>query len=212
MTLFPPEALAAYIAACTLVVVSPGPDNILAVSRGISQGRLAAATTSLGAGLGIMCHTLAATFGLSLLVQGSPLALWIVKAIGALYLIWLGYKALTAGNLVSFSPAAAVPLPRVLLTGILSNVLNPKPGLFVLAFLPQFVNASRGSVPLQMLVFGAIFAVMTTVIFTLMGSFAARLAVWLQARPRVVKGINTGAGLALIAAGLSVLALKQRTR
>jgi threonine/homoserine/homoserine lactone efflux protein len=209
--MFPLDTRLAYLAACVLVVVSPGPDNILAISRGLSQGRLAAALSSMGAGLGIMCHTLAATFGLSLLIQGSPQAFWVVKAVGAIYLIWLGYKALAARNLISFKPAAHLPLRRVLATGVLSNLLNPKPGLFVLAFLPQFVDATRGPVAAQMLVYGAIFAATTAVIFTFMGGFAWRLAGWLQQRPRVVKGANIGAGLTFVAAGLSVLTLERRS-
>jgi threonine/homoserine/homoserine lactone efflux protein len=209
--MFPADILLAYVAACTVVVVSPGPDNILAIGRGLSQGPLAAALSAFGAGLGILFHTLAATFGLSLLIQGSPEAFWVVKVVGAVYLLWLGYKALVAGDLISFQPSARLPLRRVLLTGVLSNVLNPKPGLFVLAFLPQFVSAGRGSVALQMLVYGAIFALMTAIIFTLMGGFASRLAGWLQARPKVVRGVNIGAGLTFIAAGLSVLSLKQRS-
>ena len=210
MSMFPADTLLAYVAACLLVVVSPGPDNILAVSRGLSQGRAAAALTSIGAGLGIMFHTLAATVGLSLLIQNSPAAFWVVKAVGAVYLLWLGYKALASGNLISFEPTARLPLSRVFLTGMLSNVLNPKPGLFVLAFLPQFVDAARGPVQVQMLVYGAIFAVLTAMIFTAMGSSASKLANWLSSRPRVIKGVNIGAGLTFIAAGLSVLTLKQR--
>ena len=209
--MFPLDTLLAYLAACVVVVLSPGPDNILAISRGLSQGRLAAALSSIGAGIGIMCHALAAAFGLSLIIQSSPQAFWVVKAVGALYLLWLGYKALAAGNLISFTPSAHLPLRKVFITGMLSNLLNPKPGLFVLAFLPQFVHASRGSVTLQMLGYGAIFALLTAIIFTLMGGFASRLAGWLQARPRVVKGVNIGAGLTFIAAGLSVLSLKQRS-
>lgn len=209
--MFPTEILLAYVAACALVVVSPGPDNLLAIGRGLSQGPLAAALSAVGAGLGILFHTLAATFGLSLLIQGSPEAFWVVKVVGALYLLWLGYKALVAGDLISFQPSAQVSLRKVLLTGVLSNVLNPKPGLFVLAFLPQFVSAGRGSVAVQMLVYGAIFALLTALIFTLMGAFASRLAGWLQARPKVVRGVNVGAGLTFIAAGLSVLSLKQRS-
>jgi threonine/homoserine/homoserine lactone efflux protein len=135
----------------------------------------------------------------------------VVKAVGALYLIWLGYQALVAGNLISFMPTARLPLRRVLATGILSNLFNPKPGLFVLAFLPQFVDAGRGSVPAQMLAYGTIFAVMTAVIFALMGGFASRLAGWLQVRPRMIRGVNVGAGQTFIAAGLSVLSLKQRS-
>ncbi len=208
--MFPIETVLAYVAACIVVVLSPGPDNILAISRGLSQGRLAAALSAFGAGVGILCHTLAATFGLSLLLQGSAEAFWVVKAVGALYLIWLGYMALVAGNLISFAPSEHLPLHRVWLTGVLSNVLNPKPGLFVLAFLPQFADAARGPVAAQMLVYGAIFAIMTTVIFALLGGFASRLAGWLQARPRIVRGVNIGAGVTFIAAGLSVLSLRQR--
>ncbi|MBO9651989.1 MAG: LysE family translocator [Variovorax sp.] len=210
MIMFPADILLAYLAACFLVVIAPGPDNILAISRGLSQGKVAACLSSLGAGLGIMCHTIAAALGLSLVIQASPVAFVAVKVIGGFYLLWLGYKALTARNMVSFKPAARLSLPRVFITGLLSNVLNPKPGLFVLAFLPQFVSAGRGSVTIQMLVYGAIFAVMTAVIFSVLGSCASRLSAWLQRRPRVGDGLNVGAGLTFIAAGLSVLALKQR--
>lgn len=209
--MFPIDTLLAYVAACFVVVISPGPDNILAISRGLSQGKVAALLSSVGAGLGILCHSLAAAFGLSLIIQGSPQAFWVVKIVGALYLLWLGYKALVAGDLISFMPTAQLPLRRVFVTGILSNVLNPKPGLFVLAFLPQFVDAGRGSVPVQMLTYGAIFAVLTTMLFALMGAFASRLAGWLQVRPKMIKGVNMVAGLTFIAAGLSVLGLKHRS-
>ena len=208
--MFPTDLLLAYFAAVLLVVVAPGPDNILAISRGLSQGRGAAALSSLGAGLGIMCHSVAATLGLALVLQTSPLAFWVVKAVGAAYLLWLGGKALITRRLVSFEPAARQSLPRVFATGLLSNVLNPKPGLFVVAFIPQFVAPARGSVPLQMLTYGAIFAVVTTLVFTLLGAFSAQLSGWLQRRPRVVAGVNIGAGLTFIGAGLSILALDRQ--
>lgn len=208
--MFPTDVLLAYLAAVLVVVIAPGPDNILAIGRGLSQGPLAAALSSLGAGLGIMAHTLAATLGLALVLQTSPAAFWVVKAAGAAYLLWLGWKAVTARDLISFKPAARQTLLRVFLTGLLSNVLNPKPGLFVVAFIPQFVSAARGPVPVQMLVYGAIFAVITALAFTLLGAFAARLAGWLQQRPRVVVAANVGAGLTFAAAGLSILALDRR--
>jgi threonine/homoserine/homoserine lactone efflux protein len=209
--MFPTQILLAYLAAVLLVVIAPGPDNILAISRGLSQGKLAAALSSIGAGLGIMVHTVAATLGLALVLQTSPLAFWVVKAVGAAYLLWLGVKAISSRNLISFEPTKRQPLRRVFLTGLLSNVLNPKPGLFVVAFIPQFVSVSRGSVAVQMLVYGAIFAVVTAIIFSLLGAFSARLSRWLSSRPRVVAGANIGAGLTFIAAGLSILALQRRT-
>lgn len=211
LAMIPADILFAYLAAVLLVVMSPGPDNILAISRGLSQGRLAGVLSSVGAGLGILCHTVAAALGLALLLQTSPVAFGVVKVVGAAYLIWLGYKAITARNLVSFAPAQHQSLMRVFMTGLLSNVLNPKPGLFVVAFIPQFTSPLRGSVPEQMLVFGAIFAVLTAVIFSLLACFAAQLSAWLSRRPRVVAGINIGAGLTLLLAGLSILALGRRS-
>ncbi|WP_213954054.1 LysE family translocator [Variovorax sp. dw_954] len=208
--MFPTEVLAAYLFAVLLVVIAPGPDNILAISRGLSQGRSAAVLSSIGAGLGIMVHTTAAALGLTLVIQASPAAFWAVKLIGAAYLLWLGFKALASRNLISFTPAARQSLPRVFATGLLSNVLNPKPGLFVLAFIPQFVSASRGSVTVQMLVYGAIFAVVTAIIFSVLGSYAARLSGWLERRPKATSWLNFGAGATFVASGVSILVLGNR--
>lgn len=210
LAMFPTDILWTYLAAVLLVVISPGPDNILAISRGLSQGPLAGALSSIGAGLGILLHTLAAALGLALLLQTSPLAFWAVKLVGAAYLIWLGGKAILSRNLVSFVPARRQTLPRVFSTALLSNVLNPKPGLFVVAFIPQFTSPARGSVPLQMLVYGAIFALLTAVVFSVLAGFASQLSAWLARRPRVVTGVNIGAGLTFITAGVSILAIGRR--
>ncbi len=157
-----------------------------------------------------MFHTVAAALGLALVLQASPFAFWVVKAAGAGYLLWLGYKAISSRSLISFTPAEQQSLGRVFATGLFSNVLNPKPGLFVVAFIPQFTNPSRGPVYLQMLGYGAIFAVLTAMIFTVLGSFAAQLSTWLSRRPKAVAAANVGAGVTFIAAGLSILALERR--
>ena len=208
--MFPREILITYIAAVLLIVIAPGPDNLLVISRGLSQGRLAAALSSLGSCLGILVHTVAAALGLALVLQTSPFAFWLVKAAGATYLLWLGYKAVSSRSLISFAPAARRSLPRVFTTGLLTNVLNPKVGLFVVAFIPQFTSPLRGSVPMQMLVYGAIFAVFTALIFTVLGAFAAQFSAWLARRPKTIAAANIGAGLTFIAAGFSILALDRR--
>lgn len=208
--MFPINIWLAYSIACLLLVLSPGPDNLLAVGRGLSQGRSAAVVSGLSSGAGILFHVSAATFGLTLLMQTSSIAFWVVKSVGALYLLWLGIKVLRTRSLISFKPTARQPLRTIFITGFLSAALNPKPGLFVLAFIPQFVNPTRGSVTLQMLVYGCWFAMLTAIGFALMGVFASRLATWLRNRPRVVAGLNIGAGLTFIASALSVAALKQK--
>jgi threonine/homoserine/homoserine lactone efflux protein len=205
-----PSILWPYLVAVLIVVISPGPDNILAIGRGLSQGPMAAVLSSIGAGLGIMVHTLAAALGLSLILQTTPWAFWVVKLVGAAYLLWIGWKALTSRNLVVLHPAAHQTKARVFLAGVLSNVLNPKPGLFVAAFIPQFVVAEQGHVFGQMVALGAIFAVNTAVVFSVLGSFASRLSAWLIERPRIVAATNVGAGLAFVGAALSVLSIERK--
>lgn len=211
MPMFPLETLIAYLGAVLIVVIAPGPDNLLAISRGLGQGRRAAIASSCGAGLGILLHTLAAALGVTLVLMASPVAFWVVKVIGAGYLVALGVKALRSRDLIAFDrDVRPLSMRRVFTTGFLSNVLNPKPGLFVLAFIPQFVDASRGPVSTQMLVYGAVFAVTTAILFSIAGCFAANLSAWLARHPRATGWLNVGAGATFIASGLSILVLDRR--
>ncbi|MFJ3076568.1 MULTISPECIES: LysE family translocator [Pseudomonas] len=208
--MFPLDTWLAYTLACLLLVMSPGPDNLLAIGRGLSQGKAAAIASGLSSGVGILFHVTAAALGLTLLMQTSAVAFWVVKLIGAGYLLWLGIKVLRSRNLFNFEPVARQSLPSIFLTGFLSAALNPKPGLFVLAFIPQFVDPQRGSVTVQMLVYGLWFAVLTAVGFALMGVFATALTRSLRERPRLVKGLNVGAGATFVASGVSIVALGQK--
>ncbi|MFF7710605.1 LysE family transporter [Pseudomonas sp. NPDC007930] len=208
--MFPITVWLAYTSACLLLVVAPGPDNLLAIARGLSQGRTAAIVSGLASGAGIGFHVAAAALGLTLLMQTSVVAFWIVKLIGAGYLLWLGIKVLRSRSLISLQPAARQPLPSIFLTGLLSAALNPKPGFFVLAFIPQFVDPQRGPVSVQMAVYGLWFAVLTALGFALMGVFASTLSRFLRQRPKVVEGLNLGAGLTFVASGVSVAALSQK--
>ena len=208
--MFPIDIWITYTIACLLLVISPGPDNILAIGRGLSQGKLAACISGGSSGIGILFHVLTATFGLTMLIQTSAFAFMVVKVIGACYLIWLGIKVLRSRSLINLEPTARKPLKVIFTTGFLSAALNPKPGMFVLAFIPQFVNPELGSVTTQMIVYGIWFAILTGVGFSLMGCFSSKLTGWLQTRPKIINGLNIGAGLTFITSGLAVAALKHR--
>ena len=208
--MFPIDIWLAYSAACLLLVIAPGPDNLLAVGLGLSQGRTAAIVSGLASGTGILFHVATASLGLTLLMQTSAVAFWIVKIIGAGYLLWLGVKVLRSRSLISLRPATRQPLSSIFVTGLLSAALNPKPGFFVLAFIPQFVDPLRGSVTTQMFVYGAWFALLTALGFSLMGVFSTALTQWLRPRPRLVNGLNVGAGLTFVASGISIAALSQK--
>ncbi len=208
--MFPTDVLLTFTTACLLLVISPGPDNLLAIGRGLSQGKLAAIISGVSSGSGILFHVLAATMGLTLLIQTSELAFYVVKIIGATYLICLGIKVLKSKSLFSLEPAKKQAMKSIFLTGFLSAALNPKPGLFVLAFIPQFVNPELGSVSVQMLGYGAWFAFLTALGFSLMGIFSSQLSIWLTRRPRLVTGLNVGAGVTFISSGAAVALMRQR--
>ncbi|UXH99914.1 LysE family translocator [Photobacterium sp. TY1-4] len=208
--MFPFEVFVTYTLACVLLVISPGPDNLLAIGRGLSQGKWAAVISGMSSGAGILFHVLAATFGLTLLIQTSELAFYAVKIVGAAYLIWLGVKVLRSRTLFSLEPAKKQSLKVIFSTGFLSAALNPKPGMFVLAFVPQFVNPELGSVTVQMVGYGVWFAALTAMGFSLMGIFSSQLSNWLRNKPKLVSGLNIGAGATFVTSGLAVALMKQR--
>ncbi|WP_110686514.1 LysE family translocator [Salinicola aestuarinus] len=208
--MFPLDMFVTYTVACLLLVISPGPDNLLAIGRGLSQGRLAAVMSGMSSGAGILFHVVAATFGLTLLIQTSELAFYVVKLVGAAYLIGLGVKVLRSRNLFSLAPTEKQSLKVIFSTGFLSAALNPKPGLFILAFVPQFVNPSLGSVTTQMIGYGVWFAGLTAIGFSLMGVFSSHLSEWLRKKPRLASGLNVGAGVTFVSSGLAVALMKQR--
>ncbi len=148
-----------FAVAAFLLIVIPGPNVLFIVSRGIDQGRLAAIVSSLGVQTGMLVHIAAAMLGLSALVMSSEILFNTVKYAGVGYLFWLGWSAIRAGPVDAAVPVGfrRAPLKRLYMQGMLVNVLNPKVGLFMLAFLPQFIDPSRGSAQAQILVLGMIF-------------------------------------------------------
>ncbi|WP_448566316.1 LysE family translocator [Thalassotalea ganghwensis] len=208
--MFTTEIFITYTLACLLLVISPGPDNILAISRGLTQGKLAATISASASGAGILFHVLAATLGLTLLIQTSPIAFYLVKFVGAAYLLWLGIKVLRSKQLISVTPSEKLPLKNIFLTGFLSAALNPKPGIFVLAFIPQFISPEANSVSVSMLLLGSWFALLTTCGFALMGVFSAKLSHWLIHQPKVAQHLNTGAGLTFISSGIAIALIKRK--
>ncbi|WP_221892313.1 LysE family translocator [Teredinibacter haidensis] len=133
-----------------------------------------------------------------------------VKLIGVAYLIFLGVKVLRPRSFINLKPTAKQPLKTVFTTGLLYAALNPKPGMLVLAFVPKFVNPEPGSVTTKMIAYGIWFAILSTAGFSLMEMLLSILATSQKNRPKVISGLNIGAGLTSIASGFPVAALRQR--
>jgi threonine/homoserine/homoserine lactone efflux protein len=199
-----------FLPAMFIVMATPGPDMLLVISRGISQGPRAALVSTLGTCAGILVHTVLVALGLSALLQASPFAFTALKIAGGAYLLYLGWQAIRHQALIDISPVAAMPLWRVFAVATLTNVLNPKVAIFMLAFVPQFVYAERGDIALQIFMLGSLFAFIQIFAYGLIGAFAAQLKAWLLQHPRVVTGMNYGTGAVMIAAGFAALMTKTK--
>ncbi|MBK7613499.1 MAG: LysE family translocator [Vitreoscilla sp.] len=180
---------------------TPGVDMVFAVSRTLAGGARAGVAASLGISAGCAVHSLLAAFGLAAVLAVSPWAFAAIKWAGAAYLVWLAWGMLSS----VWAPAAAasdtsvvpecVPLWRLFRQGLLTNVLNPKVALFVLAFLPQFINPDAEHKTLAFLFLGAWLVVQGTLFLLVLVAVSARLRS-LGGSPRLGRWLNgLGGGL-----------------
>ncbi len=188
-----PEAstFALFVAAALALLLVPGPAVIYVVARSVEGGRVTGLVSVLGVELGTLVHVVFAAIGLSAILVSSATAFTIVKWLGAAYLLYLGLQHLFARDgeeEEDLLVGGATRLPRVFTQSVLVQVLNPKVALFFLAFLPQFVDPSRGTAWTQVVVLGATLAILglfTDGLYALLGGAAGE---WLKRR-------SSGAGL-----------------
>ena len=154
-----PSRLALFIGAALLLLVVPGPSVLYIVTQSVSHGRRAGIASVAGITTGTLVHIAAATVGLSALLASSAVAFDVVKYLGAAYLIVVGVRRLAGLERQDGAHGRGTrDLRRLYRQGIVVNTLNPKTALFFLAFLPQFVDPSRGAAWLQILALGLLFA------------------------------------------------------
>jgi threonine/homoserine/homoserine lactone efflux protein len=199
-----------FIVASLLLIVTPGQDMILVMSRSIAQGAAAGVATAAGVSVGLVGHTVLATLGLGAVLRTSEWLFVALKLAGAAYLVYLGVQLLRmpAGEL---AVAAGAPrsLGRLFVDGALSNISNPKIAVFYFAFLPQFVLPGAAHPTQAVFALGLAFAVLTFLVKGPVGLGAGLLSAWLRARPAVLSWIHRSSGAVLIGLGLK-LALERR--
>jgi RhtB (resistance to homoserine/threonine) family protein len=206
--------LLVFIGVAAIVIVIPGPDTAVVTKNVLVHGRRAGLGTSLGVSAGISVWTIAAAVGVASLVRASEVAFTVLKLVGAFYLVWLGIQALRAargqagdGHPPGPLTASGMGARAGFRQGFLSDLANPKIGIFFTSLLPQFVSAGR-PVLLPFLILGAIFVAMTVVWLLAYTVVAARAARMLM-RPRVRAALDSITGVVLIGLGLR-LAVERR--
>jgi RhtB (resistance to homoserine/threonine) family protein len=196
-----------FIGVAAIVIVVPGPDTAVVTKNVLVHGRRTALGTSLGVSAGLSVWTLAAAAGVVSVLRASAVAFTVLKLIGALYLIWLGLQALRAAGRAAGHDQASPAAERSAMgalggfrQGFLSDLANPKIGIFFTSLLPQFVDPGR-PVLLPFMALGAVFVVMTAIWLFAYSFAAARMAKTLM-RPRVKAALDRVTGIVLIAIGL----------
>lgn len=182
----------AFTVAAFILAITPGPDMTLFLSRAISQGKIAGMISVLGASTGIIIHTLLAAFGISALIQASPTGFFILKIVGAIYLLWLAVDAIRSGSAFTLNnkQERKTGLLANWLTGIGVNLLNPKIVLFFITFLPQFVEADDPNVTGKMIFLGFYFIMFAMVITFAMIIAVDSIADRLKKNPKVTRIID----------------------
>lgn len=148
-----------FVGACVAVSVSPGPAVMYIVTRTMDLGMTAGLASIAGISTGGVVHALLAAFGVAAVAAAWPLSLIAVQIVGAAYLIWLGWRRARSAETSPGVPRAPVTesLARIYRDGVIVNLTNPKTVLFLLAFLPQFVDPGTDSLSIDLLALGLTF-------------------------------------------------------
>lgn len=182
------------------------------LGRSISQGKMAGFYSVLGIFVGCLVHVFFAAFGLSVIIQQSQTAFDIIKYAGAAYLCYIGFKMLTQKDNSNFSVSSEMEqtnLKKIFVSGLITNVLNPKVALFFIAFLPQFVEKSYENPALSFLILGLTFDITGSLWLLLLVAFSSKMTSKIKGNYHIKTWIDRVAGAMFICLGIK-LALEKR--
>jgi threonine/homoserine/homoserine lactone efflux protein len=178
---------AEFLLTTLIIIATPGTGVLYTLAAGLARGGRASVLAAFACTLGILPHMLAAITGLAALLHTSAVAFQTLKYLGVAYLLWMAWSTVRErGALTVEEDGAPRSARKVIVAGVLINILNPKLTIFFFAFLPQFVDAGEGSSLLHMLQLSAVFMLVTFVVFAIYGLFAAAVRQYVVSRPRVM--------------------------
>ena len=202
------EVLWAFLGALLLLEITPGPDMMLVMARGVGQGRRTALCTVIGMVFvaGIVQISLL-VLGLAALAAAYPMALTALQWVGAAYLVWLGIKTLRTPSAPPSQVRAtpAISDLQAIRQGAINSLTNPKSLLFMFAFLPQFVDAAQGPVWSQLLVLGTLQKLTGIASLGTVALAAGAVGQWLQRHPTMWSWPEKFTGLVMLGLGIRLL-------
>lgn len=197
--------LLSFVTASVVLALAPGPDNIFVLTQSAVYGWTAGVLVVLGLCTGLLVHTAAVVAGVAVIFQTSELAFMLLKLAGAGYLVYLAWQAFRAPAMPMTAGTAKRAGGALYRRGIIMNMTNPKVSIFFLAFLPQFVNASRDDISLQLIMLGAIFIVCTFMVFSGIALTAGALGSFFNRSSRAQVVLNRIAALVFMGLALKLV-------
>jgi threonine/homoserine/homoserine lactone efflux protein len=191
----------AFIGAATLIVLLPGPDTLVVVRSILRGGRRQGILTALGNLTGLTLWVLAAALGIAALLRASEVGYTVLRVVGACYLVLLGVQAWRTRGTVARADGGAVSLRGTgFRAGLLTNLFNPKVGVFFITFLPGFVPEGA-SVGWMTVAFGATFVLLTALYWVLLLVLAGRVTAWMNT-PRIRRRLDVATAGVLVGFGV----------
>ncbi len=197
----------AFLLAGIILNMTPGSDTMYILGRSISQGKKAEILSALGIANGALMHCLFAALGLSIILAKSALAFEIVKYVGAAYLIFLGIKMLISKSDGKFDLKKdndPINYKKIYVSGIFTNILNPKVALFFLAFLPQFINPEHAQNVIPFLILGLTFVFTGTIWCLILATFSSKLSDRIRQNYKIKKWLDKITGGIFVALGIKL--------
>jgi len=204
------HSLLLFLAAGLALNFTPGPDMLYVAARGASEGRAAGIVSALGIGAGTLVHITLVALGLAALLSAVPVAYLVVRVGGAMYLIYLGVRAIRSRTSFAMQRVEPASLRTIFRQGVITNVLNPKVALFFLAFLPQFVDPSRGNPAVQVVALGLLFDTTGTLVNLAVALGSSRAAARLRGTTRAGTILQKLTGALFIGLGLRLAFTSRR--
>lgn len=193
--LIPLDTLLVFVPAALALNLTPGNDMLFCLGQGMKSGPRAGIAASFGIATGVLIHTVAAGIGLAAVLRAHPSAFEAIRWAGVAYLAYLAVQAFRAPSpLLAPTGVARGSAFAAWRDAVIVSLLNPKVAIFVLAFLPQFVDPARGSTFLQFFALGAILNTGGTLINIAVGAFAGRLGGWIASRARLARALQMATG------------------
>ena len=204
-----------FVLAGLLLNITPGPDMLYIAGRTASQGFRSGLAAVMGINAGCLVHTFAAAIGLSAILTASAEAFFLVKLVGAAYLVYVGITLIIEKQNDGAAMQISSSLPskttrQAFWQGFLTNVLNPKVALFFLAFLPQFISTDSTSKPAAFVLLGVIFIVNSLFVTVGFAALVAHAHARFQHSTRVVVWLNRCCGALFIAIGVKLALTEER--